>query len=316
MSWSILTPSGPGAVTGVLLVADSEHELDALLSAELGARPLVVVGRVGLRRIFGVDDGLVARWSACSAELMVHGGAAVLRALLAALAARGVMQAGAVDARTLYPEAADQIEAEMLRMMARARSPMAVDVLIEHAARCRAGVASVSAEHARALARLVDPPLVVAVGPANIGKSTLVNALAGRRVSIVADEPGTTRDHVGAMVELGGVVVRYVDTPGLRDGAEQIEAEARAAALEVARGADLVLLCGDPGVEPVEPREIAGVPGVRVCLRRDLGEPGWKADAAVSAGFGRGVRELGELVAEQFVPAAARGAMGAWRFWE
>ncbi len=49
----------------------------------------------------------------------------------------------------------------------------------------------------RVLRRLIDPPLVVAIGPPNIGKSSLLNALAGRSVALVADEAGTTRDHVG-----------------------------------------------------------------------------------------------------------------------
>src|SRR6185295_9068425 len=107
-------------------------------------------------------------------------------------------------------------------------------------------------ERDRVLRRLIDPPLVVALGPPNVGKSSLVNALAGRSVSIVADEPGTTRDHVGVMLDLGGLVVRYVDTPGLRQGADELEREAVSGAMEVASRADLLLVCGDPTSLPTE----------------------------------------------------------------
>ena len=73
--------------------------------------------------------------------------------------------------------------------------------------------------------RLLVPPRVVVVGRPSVGKSTLTNHLAGRSVSLVAEEPGTTRDWVGQVVELtvsdtvlaAGVAVRWIDTPGLRD---------------------------------------------------------------------------------------------------
>src|SRR6185295_9623266 len=116
-----------------------------------------------------------------------------------------------------------------------------------------------------------DPPTVVAIGPPNIGKSTLLNALAGRSVAIVADEPGTTRDHVGVRLDLAGLVVNYIDTPGLdpRGAHEAIQREAQDLARDAARAADLVLLCSDPA--NAAPTGVPARDTLRLGLRADLG---------------------------------------------
>ena len=58
-------------------------------------------------------------------------------------------------------------------------------------------------------------PLVVIAGRPNVGKSTLFNRLAGRRLALVADTPGVTRDRKEAEAMLRGRMVRLVDTAGL-----------------------------------------------------------------------------------------------------
>ena len=62
-------------------------------------------------------------------------------------------------------------------------------------------------------------PLTIAiVGRPNVGKSTLFNRLAGKRLAIVHDTPGVTRDRHEARVEIGGVAVRLIDTAGFEEG--------------------------------------------------------------------------------------------------
>jgi tRNA modification GTPase len=309
-TWSIQTPTGsPGAIAAVELIAASETELDGTLR-RLGVA-VVRPGRVALRDLCGIDRGLVARWSPTTAHLMPHGGAAVLRALAAALAHAGLMHA-APDPAAAYPEAKFEIEARMLAALARAASPLAIDLLLDQPRRWAAPGARSDPDLDRVRSRLIDPPLVVAIGAANIGKSSLANALAGRPVAIVADEPGTTRDHVGVLIELAGLVVRYVDTPGIRLASDPIEAEAATIARRVAAAADLLLRCADASATPPEAPDR---PMLTVATRADLGLPPWRHDVAVSALTGAGLPQLAGAIRESLVPGAALNDPAPWRFW-
>jgi tRNA modification GTPase len=78
-------------------------------------------------------------------------------------------------------------------------------------------------------------------GAPNVGKSSLINALAQRDVAIVSPVPGTTRDVLEARVVLGGVPVTLVDTAGVRDTTDAIEAEGVRRALARVEDADLVI---------------------------------------------------------------------------
>lgn len=82
---------------------------------------------------------------------------------------------------------------------------------------------------------------IVIAGPVNAGKSTLFNALLGRDRAIVADVPGTTRDYVEAEWDVGPYGAWLVDTAGLRDSDEAIEAEGINRSREQIESADLVL---------------------------------------------------------------------------
>jgi tRNA modification GTPase len=84
-------------------------------------------------------------------------------------------------------------------------------------------------------------------GAPNVGKSSLVNALAERDVAIVAATPGTTRDALETRVVLGGVPVTLVDTAGLRETEDSIEAEGVRRARARAAAADLVIVVGEAG---------------------------------------------------------------------
>ena len=149
--------------------------------------------------------------------------------------------------------------------------------------------------------KLLHPCEVVVLGPPNAGKSTLVNALVGREVSIVHAQPGTTRDWVRELALIRGVPVYLTDTAGLWEESSEIDAQAMQRAREAAAAADLVLLTG--AGEEIDPasrcdacgadREI-GVPRtvLRLATKCDACEPTGKFDVAVSARTEQGMEEL------------------------
>lgn len=314
--WSLATPAKAGAVAILHLAGDIDEAL-----RRLQIKP-VPLGAVVLREIPALDTALLARVSAEIAQIMPHGGPAVVRGLIERVQAAGLAPIEE-DARVLYPEAADRLEAEMLACLARAASPAAIDLLLAQPSRWRREFPNLCAEDLppvpatdrdRLLNRVVEPPLVVAWGPPNIGKSTLCNTLARREVALVADAPGSTRDHVGVMIEVRGLTIRYADTPGVRPPADLVEAQAATRALALAQIADLILLCGDP-TSPPPPPPHTSVPTLSVCLRADLGKPAWPAAITVSAARDEGVEALAASIAELLVPNRLLDDGKPWRFW-
>ena len=100
--------------------------------------------------------------------------------------------------------------------------------------------------------RLRDGLCVVIAGAPNVGKSSLLNALARRDAAIVSERAGTTRDVVEVRLDLGGLPVIVADTAGLREGRDEIESEGIRRALARAETADLriVMVEASPAIKP------------------------------------------------------------------
>ncbi len=307
--YTIETPiHASGAIGIVRLTSTDASTFDASL-AHLGLAP-VRVGQVRRMSILDIDDGIVARWDDCCADLMVHGGRGVIEAVTHELTNRGVKRAcdSGESLRNRWPEAASDIEAQVLEALAHAASPRAVPILLaqptRHAADLSRGVAD-----ANALGHLLTPPFVLILGPPNVGKSSLLNALVGQEASIVADRPGTTRDTVAAMAVLDGLTVRLADAPGM--AAEEPD-EIVAAAAEIARtlegAADLVVLCGDSQSPPLSTDR----PSITVATRSDLDSADWPHDHAVSMKDAARVRTLAIAIRRALVPDAALNDERPW----
>jgi len=99
--------------------------------------------------------------------------------------------------------------------------------------------------------KLTDGFRIVLVGPPNAGKSSLINALAGRRIALVSAEAGTTRDVVEAVLDLGGYRAVISDTAGVREDAEGVEAMGIARTHEEIAGADYVVEVRSPDTRPL-----------------------------------------------------------------
>jgi tRNA modification GTPase len=108
--------------------------------------------------------------------------------------------------------------------------------------------------------RLRDGLVVAIAGPVNVGKSSIINRLAGRSAAIVSPHAGTTRDVIEVHLDLGGYPVTMLDTAGLRDSGDPVEQDGVRRARERAAEADLVLWVVDAtAAEPVPPQADLGV---------------------------------------------------------
>ena len=108
------------------------------------------------------------------------------------------------------------------------------------------------------------------VGKPNAGKSSLLNALADSDRAIVSDIPGTTRDTVSVFIQVEGVQVELVDTAGLRDSDDPIEAMGVDRALQEMEQADLILAVLDGSQERVNFDIPQGKPFIEIVNKSDL----------------------------------------------
>jgi tRNA modification GTPase len=163
----------------------------------------------------------------------------------------------------------------------------------------------------------------VVQGPPNVGKSTLVNALTGRDIAIVSPYPGTTRDTLEVSLVLGDVPVTLIDTAGLRETSDPVEAEGVRRARAKAAQADLVLILvsaealadhtdrdpldggTDRGTD--ETRAAGGAACLVVATKVDLGPSPSGVDIAVSARSGIGMNLLRDRLAAIAAEATGRG---------
>jgi tRNA modification GTPase len=158
---------------------------------------------------------------------------------------------------------------------------------------------------------LRDGMQVVLAGAPNVGKSSLLNRLAGDELAIVTNVPGTTRDAVRETITIGGVPIHLVDTAGLREAVDPVEKIGVSRSLTSIENADLVLLVAD-STEPATAdlallgtAAVTQAPVVRIMNKIDLsGETAGKTAAGgvvevrLSAKTGDGIELLLEALLE------------------
>jgi len=158
--------------------------------------------------------------------------------------------------------------------------------------------------------RLRDGVHIVIAGPPNVGKSSLLNALAKRDVAIVSEEAGTTRDVLEVHLDLGGLPVTLTDTAGLREAESKVEAEGVRRALARTEQADVVLWLVDATAPIWElPAALETRTAIRVLNKIDL-ERGFTPHRdclQISARTGQGLDRLVEALEEQAAHVAETG---------
>ena len=163
-------------------------------------------------------------------------------------------------------------------------------------------------DRTRTAGLLINGCTVVITGPANSGKSTLLNCLSGRPKAIVADIAGTTRDWVSAKCKIAPVLVELFDTAGLDElvaKENEIERNAQKIAREMIEKSDAVLYVTD-GSEKTTPSRLARLKDKRVLLLRnkcDLLSDRQKAELpagsiAISAKNADGIDDLCKALTE------------------
>jgi len=293
------TPVGASAIAVLQLHAKNTLALSAAIQGALPA-----IGAIALRDFPGLDDALLLRVDDNTLLITPHGGPRLRQLWTQRMLQCGAQFAGDGEDCNLWNATTnDAITRHMLAALPTAASIDAIDLLLVQPQRWQLYGAPTSADTQRSqrLRRLIHPPTVAIIGAPNAGKSSLLNALAGREVAAASPIAGTTRDFVSARISIHGLVCLVIDAPGTRETRDVIEAQAIAAARDTIMRADLCLCLAAPNQYFLD----AWPDAWRVRTKSDLAGP----DPAgtqhrVSAITGEGVNALTKALRETLVPAA------------
>jgi tRNA modification GTPase len=323
-----LTPPGRGGVATLRIEGRGALEAVERHFRDRNGWPLpahpadhLVVGRFGGE----VGEEVVARRCCEDAvELHCHGGRAAVARIEESLLSAGCRRMTWREWTRSRTD--DPIAAAALVALADARTERTAAILLDqyHGALRRAineiglaidrGEASAASSHIDSLLahealgrRLTRPWRVVVAGGPNVGKSSLVNALAGYGRAIVDPMPGTTRDAVAAATAIDGWPVELCDTAGLREADDAIERAGVELAREHLAQADLVVIVADQSVPwSTDDQALADHWPTALWVHNKCDLPASPehrpAGLSTSALLGHGIDALLQAIAHQLVP--------------
>jgi tRNA modification GTPase len=281
---------GSGSFTGETVVELQCHGSPSVCRATLaclGARPglrpalpgeftrrALENGRLDLAQVEGLADLLAAETEAQRRQALATADGA-LSAVAASWRDRLVEALALLEASIDFSDDGieDSVLADVPQMLAAVAAEMDMAV-----------AGAVAAE------RIREGFVIALFGAPNVGKSTLMNALAGREVALTSPEPGTTRDAIEVQLDLKGLAVTVVDTAGLREASEGIERMGIARAQARVEAADLRILLIEDDAVPTEFETHLRKSDLVVRAKADLGHVG--GGLAVSGRTGAGLDKL------------------------
>ncbi len=270
---AVMTGRGSGAIATVQLVGDATEAILTRVFRRESEKPLdLMTGRILLGHVFDGDEAIDQVTVGCEAPdvfaIHCHGNPLIVERIMGLLQRNGVelLTAKEMLAKMLGARfSSNTIAAEAKLALATVQTLAGAEILTHQiesglSAKVRqwqqeldtTPLPQIAAEAKNILknsesARLLISGCTIAlIGPPNTGKSTLLNALAGREKAIVTDIPGTTRDWVSAQIHIPPLAAVVIDTagidPALSDGIDSI---AQDRSMQMLQDADIVLLVLD-----------------------------------------------------------------------
>lgn len=334
--WTLLTGAGPAGIAAVRLTGPATlgfaQRHVRLHRGSWADVPAGAVRRAALLDADGepVDDVLVwlrARGPVADLVLYLHG-SPVLVDLCRVLAEKSAFTTSDEPPADLWP-ARNRFEAAGWARLPQMKTETGVRWLLDQIERLPAALRALSGERdeprlraaLRAIANreriaqwFATPLRIAVVGPPNAGKSTLINAVSGRSVSLVSHVPGTTRDYLEHPGEHRGFPVMWIDTAGLRHAADALEAAGIEQTRRVVATCDVLLVVLDVTAGPqqfggalcelarawpaasVVALNKTDLPHEAAALRASVAALGVERVCEVSAAEGRGLDALADAV--------------------
>jgi tRNA modification GTPase len=210
--------------------------------------------QVGAENDSITESVVVSPVDATTCEIHCHGGTAAVERLIADLSTAGVLPIGSFADLSLWEQEAQEV---LIGCRTARTAAIAMDQVRGAFYQWLQSWASVTDTNAlealrrsalqivswgRYGVRLSEPFRVVLVGPPNVGKSTLLNAIVGWDRSITSHLAGTTRDRIDEVIVLDGLPIRISDTAGIRPSDDYVEQEGIRRSHKAVESADVVVL--------------------------------------------------------------------------
>lgn len=322
---SVMTPPGRSALATIVLLGVHAHKIARSLftpshgNFDLAKDPGPYYGRFGSDPSDDIVLTETSTGNLPTVEIHCHGGSAMVDALFFQ-----VQQAGAMPVtwqELLRKEGKSQVCIEATEALARCRTTRAAAILLDqaHGALDRA-IEQITSRRDRTAAlqllswenfglHLVEPWKILLVGPPNVGKSSLLNAILGHDRAIVSPTAGTTRDVVHGETSLDGWPFVFADGAGIRPTEDEIERAGISLIEREIASADLCLIVQDLSI-PYEQNQLIPYSDrnhLMIGNKADLRSP-WsreehdQLDQRVSATTGEGIDALLQRIVRRVIP--------------